>query len=237
MLLDEHDQIVLEFSGGKDSLACLYLCRPHWDKITVLWSNPGDPYPETVAQMQHIAQLVPHFLEIKGEVGAWVAESGYPVDVLPVLNTGFAHTFAGTSGVRLQSVFDCCLHNLLHPMAEAVEVLGATLVVRGQKNADALKGPLRSGRELLGVTYYYPLETWTDDDVFNYLQAEGVALPEQYARGINTSFDCVGCTGFAEHNQRRWATMRDTHPDLWPQFKVRLDTVRATLQQAMTHYA
>jgi hypothetical protein len=31
--------------------------------------------------------------------------------------------------------------------------------------------------------------------------------------------------------------MRDTHPDLWPQFKVRLDTVRATLQQAMTHYA
>jgi len=35
-------ETVLQFSGGKDSLACLYLLKPRWHEIMVLWlSTPA----------------------------------------------------------------------------------------------------------------------------------------------------------------------------------------------------
>jgi len=34
---------VLQLSGGKDSLACLYLLKPKWDDLIVAWVNTGAP--------------------------------------------------------------------------------------------------------------------------------------------------------------------------------------------------
>lgn len=233
--LDRHGKIMLQFSGGKDSLACLYLCRPYWDKIVVVWANPGNPYPETVAQMRAVEKLVPHFLEVEGEQPEWIKHHGYPVDLLPVFNTERGRMY-GTKGTLLQSTLDCCAHNMLQPLAEAVEILGVTLVVRGQKNFDKLKGPLRNGDIVGSVTYHYPLEKWTDAHVLLYLEEQGVELPPQYARGVNTSIDCVNCTGYAEHNRVRWEQMKDTHPDLWPELSTRLQEVRTALAGAAAHY-
>ena len=55
--LDRHDKIALQFSGGKDSLAVLYLCKEWWNKITVVWLNTGSAFPETIAQMEGIYSL------------------------------------------------------------------------------------------------------------------------------------------------------------------------------------
>lgn len=235
-MLDAHERIVVQFSGGKDSLACLYLCRPWWPKLHVVWCNPGNPYPETLAQMAHIRALVPHFIEVNGEQPRWVREQGLPVDVVPILATTVGQLVAGVHGPRLQSTFECCRHNLWEPLARAVIALRATLVVRGQKRSDDLQGPLHDGDVVDGVTYHYPLEGWSDADVRAYLHEQGVALPPQYGRGINTSFDCFDCTGYAAHNRARWAAMPDTHPDLWARFGPQLAAVRAELTNAMVAY-
>lgn len=40
-LFARHDRVFLAFSGGKDSLAVLHLCKPYRDRLTLLWVNTG----------------------------------------------------------------------------------------------------------------------------------------------------------------------------------------------------
>jgi 3'-phosphoadenosine 5'-phosphosulfate sulfotransferase (PAPS reductase)/FAD synthetase len=49
---------VLQFSGGKDSLACLLLLRPWWDRLTVMWVNTGAAFPETLELMEAVRSRV-----------------------------------------------------------------------------------------------------------------------------------------------------------------------------------
>ena len=56
-LMDRHDIVVLQFSGGKDSTACLHLLEPWWDKVHVVWVNPGAPYPEMLEHAPHTGAL------------------------------------------------------------------------------------------------------------------------------------------------------------------------------------
>ena len=51
-----HERVALELSGGKDSVACLYLLRHQLHKITVYWLNTGDAYPETLDVIHHLFQ-------------------------------------------------------------------------------------------------------------------------------------------------------------------------------------
>jgi PP-loop superfamily ATP-utilizing enzyme len=52
---DRHAKAILFFSGGKDSLACLHLLREYWDRVLVVWANPGEALPELRAQMDECA--------------------------------------------------------------------------------------------------------------------------------------------------------------------------------------
>ena len=48
-LFNRHQKAVLAFSGGKDSLVCLHLCRDYRDKIDVCWVNTGAMLPHMAA--------------------------------------------------------------------------------------------------------------------------------------------------------------------------------------------
>jgi len=78
---------VLQFSGGRDSLACLYLLKEQWNDLTVVWMNAGAPWPQTVEQMEEIKKLVPHFLEITGDVLGQNEAFGIPSDIVPITNS------------------------------------------------------------------------------------------------------------------------------------------------------
>lgn len=188
---------VLQLSGGKDSLACLYLLRPRWAGITVAWVNTGMAFPETLEQMQHIRALVPHFLEIHSTQN--IRSHGYPADVVP-LDVGF------------QSRYGCCAHALWQPMHEAMKAMGAKVVIRGQKCADHLKGPLKSGTVIEGIEYQFPLEDWTDAEVYAYLKEIGVKLPANYAL-MSTGLDCWNCTAYLDAERGRLKYLRQFHPD------------------------
>ena len=41
-ILDRHERIALQFSGGKDSLALWGLMRPHLDRVVVYHVDTGD---------------------------------------------------------------------------------------------------------------------------------------------------------------------------------------------------
>jgi phosphoadenosine phosphosulfate reductase len=188
---------VLQFSGGKDSLACLYLLESRWDEITVAWVNTGAAFPETLEQMEEIRSLVPHFVEIKSTQS--IGTEGYPADVLPIASTTLGQYAEGKHAQRFQSRIACCAAALWLPTQKAMKDLGATVVIRGQKRADRRSNRIQSGAVIEGVRYEFPLEDWTDERVTNYLASRGVSLPPNYGY-MNTGLDCWNCTAYLDEN-------------------------------------
>ncbi|MFM0170609.1 phosphoadenosine phosphosulfate reductase family protein [Paraburkholderia sediminicola] len=96
--ITKHERIALQFSGGKDSLAMLHLMRKHWDRMTVYWVNPGDAFPETIALVESVRALVPHFVEIAANQPQVIAQFDIPMDLLPASATSIGLSGCGRDG-------------------------------------------------------------------------------------------------------------------------------------------
>lgn len=212
-ILEGHERIALYFSGGKDSLACLLLLADHWDRIDVVWANPGAPDPETVAYMGAIRAMVPRFIEIQGDQPAWIRAHGWPADVVPMRRTVAGEIGAGPAPVRFQSYLDCCTANMWAPLGRHL-ASGVTLAIMGQRREETLRNRLRDQelQEIEGVTFWHPINGWSSDDVLRFIKACGHDLPPFYDRGAESSADCWNCTAYLDHNRGRLAAMRRDQP-------------------------
>lgn len=232
-IFDQHERIALQVSGGKDSLACLFLMEPYWDKMTVYWVNTGDAYPETVLAMYYICQMVPNFVEINGEQPKVVQMHGYPSDIVPVTHTAFGRTSSGEDGPLIQSRYECCWRVIMEPMAKKMEEDGITLVIRGQKNIDALKAPIKSGTEENGITYLFPIEDWTDQQVMEYLRSIEVPIPRFYET-LESAPDCRTCTAYWDHGVAKY--LKQHHPEHHVEVQRRLGVIGSAVEKHMMNF-
>lgn len=221
-MIEKDDIAVLQYSGGKDSIACLFLLRPYWEKLIVLWVNTGAAFPETIEHMAIVAQLVPNFLEVKSDQPAQIAKHGNPSDLVSWWDTPLGRSIDGSRITRAQTPTSCCKENIWVPMHEATMRLNPTVIIRGQRNAEQRKGPARNGQVQDGVRYWFPIEDWSDDDVYFYLREIGAPLPANYEY-MNTSLDCWSCTAYLDENDGKFAYMKERHPELYARAQVSLD--------------
>ena len=219
----------LQFGGGKDSLACLYLLEPRWSEITVAWINTGAAFPETRALMERIAKLVPHFLEIKSDVITDITQNGWPVDVLPIRHSAQGQIIESTR-LKLRSWFDCCGTNMWRPLDAKMRELGVTEIVRGQRNQELYKSPVRDGTTLDGITYRFPLQDWTTEQVFDYLKGRGVDIPANYAFAP-TSLDCWLCTAYLDEKAPQLHYTKMYHPNKHRVVVEKLTEIRAAIDR------
>lgn len=224
-----HQNIALQFSGGKDSLATLYYLRKYWPRLTVYWLDTGDAFPEVRELMGEVAAMVPRFIAVPGQAQAIRGRAGWPVDVLPVRNTRRGRLIEGEA-LPLQSRYSCCEHTIQIPMQKRMEADGITLIIRGQKNSDKLKGPLKSGTIMGGMQFLYPIEQWTDEDVFDFLNSIKVKIPRFYELMPATP-DCMGCTAYLHEN--RGAYLYKYHPEEYRKFTTRLERIRVAIEEGL----
>ncbi len=230
-VINRHDNVGLQFSGGKDSLALLYMMREHWSKLTVYWLDTGDAFPETLELAEKVAAMVPRFERIEGRQHETIVQFGIPTDILPAANTPMGVGAAG--GILMQDRYSCCMRSLMLPMHERMKADGVTLVIRGQKNSDKLRAPIKSGHVEDGIEYLFPLEAWDDSDVFNYLAEKGVETPRFYNH-MNASPDCMTCSAYWEDG--RGAYLKQHHPEAYQEYQRRLNTISDATAQAIAHF-
>ena len=228
-----HKNTVLQFSGGKDSLCVLHYLRPHWDQLTVLWANSGAAFPETEALMAEIKALVPHFAEVNSDQKSWVAAYGFPVDTIPVRNSGFGHDMEQGDRIKLQPYVTCCGKNVWQPLAEYCSVAnGVTTVIRGQRIQEKLKSPLRNGYVEAGVTHLMPIEDWSTEQVFDFLRAHDVKIPAYYSV-TDSSLDCWSCTAYlSEVGRFKW--LRTHYAERYALVRDRIHSIQAALTHSLT---
>lgn len=234
---DRHDKAILFFSGGKDSLACLHLLRAYWDRILVVWANPGEALPEMRAQMDAVRAMVPHFLEIGSDLDGDIARHGFPVDLLPAQNTGLRERIEGIQTDLMRPWQMCCMTNLWEPMRALMERLapeGYTLTIRGQKNADPKTPRTRSGDRFGEIELWYPIEDWTEDDVLSYLAQQGVDLPAHYDY-FNASLDCWACTAHSGEHVGKLDYLQAAHPEKAQELRRRYFIIKQAVMQEVQH--
>lgn len=230
--IDRHDRIALQFSGGKDSLVCLYLMRPYWDRLTVYWLDSGDAYPETVSLMSQVREMVPNFARIEGRQPQAVAQFGFPTDILPASSTPMGVAATG-KGVLMQDRYSCCLRSIMLPMHERMLADGITLIVRGQKNADRTKGPLRSGDVDGGIEFLFPIEDWSDRQVMDYLREQDAPIPRFYEM-LNDAPDCLSCSAWWEKGEG--AYRKRYHYPQFVEYQRRLEIIKHAVGEQISEF-
>jgi len=223
---------VLQFSGGKDSLACLYLLKEQWDDLTVVWMNPGAPWPQTVEQMEEIKQLVPHFLEITGDVFGQNAVYGLPSDLIPMTNSLQGQIARGKRITTIQSWMNCCGMNIWGPMHDKMLELKPERIYRGQRKEEKYTSLVTSGIKIEGIEYILPLEDWTEEQVDQFLLAEGVRIPEFYQHS-DKSLDCWHCTAYLDERKRQILWLKEIFPEKYRVVANSLVEIRAAVEEKL----
>jgi len=219
--IDRHERIALQFSGGKDSLACLYLLRPFWDQITVYWLNSGDAFPETISLMQKIREMVPHFVEVESDVRKVHGLYGIPSDIVPESSTPFGRMVGG-EGPVIQGRYSCCFATIMKPLHERMISDGITLIIRGQRSDDQVKAPIRSGFVEAGIEYLFPVEDWSSSQVMKFLRDQDVTIPRFYQM-LDEAPDCMTCSAWWEKGAAKY--LKRYHHEQYIEVQRRLDII------------
>jgi len=224
---------VLQFSGGKDSLATLLLLKDQLHEITVLWADSGDSFLETYAQMEKVKAFCPNFEVVKGDQPKVIADRGYPSDVLPVRNHKVIQGLISIERVKLQGFLECCLSSFLMPMERRSKDLGATEIIRGVKKCDVIKGPTRDGDVIDGVLYRNPIWDWTEDQVMDFIKDSELRSPHYDL--AHTSMDCMHCTAYLNDNHWKLPYLDKHYPDVGAEVRRRLKLIKLEVDNDMQH--
>ena|SRR4249920_277111 len=228
-----HRKVALSLSGGKDSLACLYLLRPFWERLTVYWLNSGDAFPETHEMMARIRAMVPSFKELQGRQPEVIAKDGWPSDIVPYRYTTFSNAAHGPTPFKVQHRYECCVRSMMLPMYEQMMADGATCIIRGKRHDEDDKTGLMSGYvDLNGIELQFPIFDWTSAQVHEYLKAQGVELPMFYKYGGDHSVDCMHCTAYWEDGHGPY--LKAEHPVLFEEWNRRMKLITGAVNEALT---
>lgn len=208
---NRHEKVALMFSGGKDSLACLHLVKDYLDKTIVVWVNTGANFPEIEQMMREVKAIVTHFHEIKTDQPSSIKANGYPVDVVPVNYTQLGQSVTSIKDFKLRSYFECCAENFWIPCDAEMRKLGVTGVIRGQRNSEAHRAPIKSGYVENGIEYHLPIESWSDSEVIDYLRSKDVVINERLSMA-HSSLDCWNCTAYMAESFERFKYIKKHHP-------------------------
>ncbi len=177
---EETDTVILMFSGGKDSIACLDLCCAHFKTVIPvhLYFVKGLKYKE-----KHMAHYAKRY-------GVDIAQFPRCEDLSRQMCSGSYQSKKKKVPKIRQYEMDLFLRRRLNiPWIVYGYKRADSLQRRGIMNANCLDGEQYMGGVDMRNRKIYPLANWSEKEVFKYLKMKRLPLPPDYAAGfrdINT---------------------------------------------------
>lgn len=226
-----HDRIGFQFSGGRDSTAALYLLRDYWPRMTIYHLDTGDQFPETVEVVRAVESETGPMVKIVTDVKGSREEFGTPSDLVPVDNSPIGRMLSGRP-LKIVSRFECCARNLMLPMHKRLIDDGITLLIRGQRDDEYTRPPMRSGDVESGLEVLYPIQSWTGQQVSEYLQAGSHPLAPFYERGARRAPECMGCTAWWDEGRADY--MKQYHPQAHSVYIRKMEEIRSEIGRQLS---
>jgi phosphoadenosine phosphosulfate reductase len=218
----------IAFSGGKDSMACLFLMRDTLD--CAIYVDTGFTYPETQKMVDLARSILPVHVVHSDREGQNALE-GIPSDIVPIAWTRLGQKISGPKPYAIQSYLGCCYESISAPLMVKAKELGVTELVYGQRNDEAHKAPVSNGEIVGGIVRLQPIENWSAQEVMDYL-ATKMEIPEHF--GIkHSSLDCYDCTAFGRDSKDRVEWTKLTHPNLYAEYSERSALLNDAIKKAM----
>lgn len=134
-------------------------------------------------------------------------------------------------GALISHRFDCCAANLMLPLHHRIMADAPTLIIRGTRRDDQPRLPVASGQVTEGIEHYYPLQEWTEGEVFAFAERNGVPLPRLYEH-FRQGPECATCPAWWGVDNGPYLKAR--YPELFGIYRERLARVVAEITPSMT---
>lgn len=219
---------VLALSGGKDSMACLFLQKEQLE--FAIYVDTGYSYPETHEVIALARTHVPVHV-VRSNRFQQNYDHGIPADVVPIDWTTLGQQMTRRKPVKIQSYLGCCYENINLPLLNYAHAQGVTELVFGQRWRESHKSPSVDGDVVWGMKRIHPIEDWTDEHVLEYLATQMKVPAHFYIK--HSSLDCYDCTAFKRESRDRVEWMRMQHPRMFLEYLDRKRKLDAALDEAL----
>jgi len=219
--IEKAERPIFYCSFGKDSSAVLHGLRPWLDKTMVVFLDCGGMYPDIVAWADEYGKLLPKYIHVNAEGTIWnaVRERGWPVDV-SVANIGKLGPNVMLEEVasrhKVREYTECINERIWAPAYIFAQMYQPDLFISGERQGDR---PFASKADWTARTSgvrnsIRPIFDWTDDEIWEYIDANNIPLPQTYQGRQPDRRDCFTCFG---HNLTtgRVQYLKEAYPDLF----------------------
>ncbi len=209
-VLAHFDRLVVSYSGGKDSTACLLWALETGLPTRVLWVDTGNELPETPDYLRYIEQALGVRIETLRDEPRTFQNNVRRRRMLPI--PGRCEVSAATKRDGFARYM------------KATDTPQSALLILGQRREEsASRAALPDFSPIVrsGLPCYRPILDWTLHDVFSYLSDKGVMAHPAYAKG-RSRVGCVWCA-----NSREADLVRDNM--LYPERCAELRALRAEI--------
>lgn len=209
-VLAHFDRLVVSYSGGKDSTACLLWALETGLPTRVLWVDTGNELPETPDYLRYIEETL-------GVTVETITRQGHSFD--EIVRRRCMWPIPGRCAVSRSNKSDAFKWYL-----QATDTPQSALLILGQRRQEsASRAALPDFSPIVrsGLPCYRPILDWTLHDVFSYLSDKGVMAHPAYAKG-RSRVGCVWCA-----NSREADLVRDNM--LYPERCAELRALRAEI--------
>jgi phosphoadenosine phosphosulfate reductase len=193
----QHKKILVSFSGGKDSTVTAYLVKKALGNATLLFSNTGIEFPETVGFVREFAK----------RIGAELIERN------PTRTFFEACEELGPPGRMMRW---CCFTQKSAPINAYYSELGEEVLsfdgIRSvESNARSKYEKIRKNTKIIKQYSAYPLFDWSDLEIWLYILFRKIQINPLYSEGYSR----IGCWACPNNGKFDDFLFGKTHPDLY----------------------